>query len=464
MNQRRLQAVSAALLVICLLLPACGGKPEPTALPGCENAPRPVVFVHGFLGAGDSFANAAMRFSSNGYCPAYLWVFDWNTLSLDFEGNVEALADFVARVLRETGAEQVDLVGHSMGGALSQQYLQEHAEEVAHYVHAASFCGLAFPEALPLLVLSSDEDTVVGPCTIEGGDNQNLDGADHLQVVALPEAFEAMYRFFNEGQLPETTRVVTEDSVALSGEVLAIGMNLPAVGAVVAVYPLDPATGERLDVRPAASFEVGEDGAWGPFQADPSTYYEFVITGEGQRPFHYYRQPFPRSNPLVYFRILPESDLLLGRLLGDIQYDDASSNVVFFSANQALYHSRDTATLDGLDLATPEMAPPPPDPTTTIAIFIFDADGDGETDGGPVPGPHPEIPLLFMHDAFLDGGTEPTEFSEFPFLRQYDAFLEAGTRRTVTLTMNGAILHVPNWKGDSEGPIMVVFDYGADGL
>ena len=69
-----------------------------------------------------------------------------------------------------------------------------------------------------------------------------------------------------------------------------------------------------------------------------------------------------------------------------------------------------------------------------------------------------------MHDAFLEGGTEPTEFSAFPFLRQYDAFLEAGTRRTVTLTMNGATLHVPNWKGDSEGPIMVVFDYGADGL
>ncbi len=460
MNHQRSRLFSTLLLPLLLLLAACGSRQEPTALPGCEGAPRPVVFVHGFLGAGDSFANAVLRFASNGYCPAYLRVFDWNTLSFDMPANATSLADFVDQVLKEIGAQQVDLVGHSMGGRLSHDYLQEHADQVAHYVHAASFCGLDFPDGLPVLVLSSDEDTVVGSCIIEGAENQDLDGADHLQVVTVPDAFVAMYRFFNAGQSPGTTQVVTEEVVTLAGKVLAFGTNQPATGALVEVFPLDAATGERLAPTPAARFTVAGDGAWGPFQADPSTYYEFAISEKDQRPFHYYRQPFPRSSSLVYLRILPESNPLLNLILGQVRYDDCCSSIVLFSANQALYHGRDTATLDGLELSTPEMAPPPPDPTSTIAIFIFDADEDGQTDGGPVPMGLSGLSFLPGHDDSGEGQAP----SQFPFLRMYDAFLDASTRRGLTLTMNGATLHVPTWKGASEGPSIVVFDYGEDGL
>lgn len=392
------------------------------------------------MGGGDNFANTVKRFASNGYCPEYLRAFDWNTLVLNVDSNAEALADFIDGVLEETGAEQVDLVGHSMGGRLSQRFLAdgENAAKVAHYVHAGSFCDLEFPESVPILVLSSDEDTVAGPCSLDGAENRDVDGADHLQLVTLPEVFEAMYGFFTNGQSPATTEILPEDSVELSGKVLTFGTNLPVTGTAVEIYPVDAATGERLDPTPAASFIADEDGVWGPFEARPSVYYEFLVSEEDGRPFHYYRQPFPRSDPLVYLRILPESDFLLSRILGDIRYDDASSVVVVFSANQALYHGRDTATLDGMDLVTSDMAPPPPDKASTIAIFILDADGNGQTDGGPVPGP----------------------LAEFPFLQQYDAFLDASTRRPVTLTMNGSTLTVPSWKADSEGVVIAVFDRG----
>ena len=441
MKDQHLRLVGVILLTAVLVL-ACSSKSEPTPLPGCEEAPRPIVFVHGFLAGGDSFVNTAMRFSSNGYCPEYLRFFDWNTIIRNMEVSSEKLADFVKQVRDETGAKQVDLVGHSAGGGLSHAYLQDHADQVAHYVHAASFCDLEFSDDVSLMVLSSDEDVVTGPCSIEGADNQDLDGADHLQVVTVPEAFAAMYRFFNEGQAPATTRVIAQETVMLSGKVFSFGANVPMDGSVVNVYPLDAATGERQTSTPAGSFIAGEDGAWGPFQADPSIYYELEVTDDDMRPFHYYRQPSPRSHSLVYLRVLPESDLLLSRMLKDLRYDDASSTLVFFSANQALYHGRDTATLDGLDLATIDMAPAPPFEDSTIVIFIFDAGGDGQSDGGPVPG----------------------QLSDFPFLSQYDAFLDASARRTMTLTMNGATLNVPTWKGDSEGTIIVVFDYGQDGL
>jgi hypothetical protein len=255
-------------------------------------------------------------------------------------------------------------------------------------------------------------------------------------MVTLPEVFVAMYRFFNDDQPPDRTDIIPESAVALSGKILAFGTNLPIDGALVEIYPLDVATGERLADTPVGRFTADESGVWGAFQADPSTYYEFLVSPPGQRPFHYYRQPFPHSTDLVYLRVLPENDLLLGRLLGELRYDDASSNIVVFSANQAIYNGRDTVTLDGMDLATPEMAPPPPDSVSTIAIFIMDVDGDSQTSGGPGSG----------------------QLAEYPFLQQYDAFIDASTRRTITLTMNGATLHVPTWKADSEGVIIAVFD------
>jgi pimeloyl-ACP methyl ester carboxylesterase len=455
MKNLRLRSNAAIVLAVLLFLVACGNEPAPTPLPGCEDAPRPIVFVHGLMGGGDQFANAVMRFAANSYCPEYLRAFDWNTLSFDITGNTESLAIFIDEVLLETGAEQVDLVGHSLGGWLSYSYLadEKQANKVAHYVHAASFCDLgssesipllsllgggeiAFPESVPVLVLSSDEDTVVGPCTLENAENQDVDGADHLQMVTLPQVFVALYRFFNEGQNPETTELVPEETVTLAGKTLTFGTNQSLTEAMVEIYHVDAATGERLKTQPEARFSMGDNGAWGPFQADPTANYEFLVYEEGERPFHYYRQPFQRSNPLVYLRALAEDDFLMNRILGEIRYDDRGSIVVLFSANQALYLGRDTATLDGTDLVTLEMAPPPPDSASTIAIFILDADGDGQTDGGPVPGP----------------------LAEFPFLQQYDAFLDAKERRTVTLTLNDATLNMPTWKADSEGVVIAVFD------
>jgi hypothetical protein len=451
------------LLMVAVLMAACGSDQKPEPLAECESAPRPIVFVHGFMGGGDNFANTVMRFESNGYCPAYLRTFDWNALSFDMEGHAAALSDFIDKVLEETGADQVDLMGHSAGGRLSHLFLSDaqRSPKVAHYVHTASFCGLEFPPTVPLLVLSSDEDTVLGSCTIDGAINQDIDGADHLQMVTLPEVFDAVYRFFNEGQAPATAEIAAQSEIALSGKILALGTNEPATDAQVEVYELDSETGERSASEPTARFSAKEDGSWGPFEAEPSTHYEFLVSGPGARPFHYYRQPFLRTDRLVYLRVLPESNPLLDLVLGELRYDDRSSTLVLFSANRALYYGRDSATLDGLDLVTPEMAPAPPDPTSTIAVFAYDVNGNGQTDGGPVAIGFPQLPFLAAlgteHDAEEDGRAS----SQFPFFRQYDAFLNASPRRRITLTMNGAVLNIPSWRAESEGVSIAVFDRAA---
>ena len=81
----------------------------------------------------------------------------------------------------------------------------------------------------------------------------------------------------------------------------AFANNLPLAGATVEVYATHPATGERVgDARHRKT--VGSDGRWGPFAADGTATYEFVISAPGYSTLHIYRQPFPRSSSIVNLR------------------------------------------------------------------------------------------------------------------------------------------------------------------
>ena len=92
--------------------------------------PRPVVLVHGtFMHQRNTWNALSPLLRNEGYC-----VFTFNyggppALGFaygigDVRTSAEQLRAFVDRVLAETGAEQVDLVGHSQGGLISLLYLQ----------------------------------------------------------------------------------------------------------------------------------------------------------------------------------------------------------------------------------------------------------------------------------------------------------------------------------------------------
>lgn len=100
---------------------------------------RPVVVVHGFLASGDTYALQYQRFSENCYGENYVRAFDWN--STGFGANQSAALDaFINNVLEETGADKVDLAGHSAGGGVCYTYLSNaaYAAKVAHYAHLGS--------------------------------------------------------------------------------------------------------------------------------------------------------------------------------------------------------------------------------------------------------------------------------------------------------------------------------------
>lgn len=82
---------------------------------------NPVVFVHGWIGADWNWTLYQSWFSDDGWNQLYAWQYDWSQSNVD---TAYQLRDKVNAVLAETGADQVDLVTHSMGGLSSRYYIK----------------------------------------------------------------------------------------------------------------------------------------------------------------------------------------------------------------------------------------------------------------------------------------------------------------------------------------------------
>ncbi|MFH2009201.1 MAG: alpha/beta fold hydrolase [bacterium] len=415
--------------------------PDAAVLGPCEDSRRPIVMAHGFLASGDTWANHTMRFAANGYCLQQLHAFDYNTLDQSAD-HVAALDAFIDFVLADSGAEQVDLAGHSMGGLLSYDYLAEptRAGKVAHYAHVGSIPQTGPPgdaQDVPTLnVWSVDDYIVEDPTDIPGTTNVELSGVDHYGVTTCEASFRAIYAFFNNGEQPAHSEIVPEsgDTLLVAGKVVSLGENLPAAGWIVEIYDVDGATGQRLSEQPQESFVAEDDGWWGYFPARPDTFYELYIVGPEPEdiPIHYYREPFVRSNPLVYLRTMPGEYSLAGLLLGGVPYSDDAAVLVNFTSSTGILYGQDSLTVNGVELATEELAQPE---DTTIAMFLYDDNENGMSDEAPIP--------IFNSIAFLNG---------------MDLFFQAVTPDSITVDYNGRRLNVPNWPSASDGVIITVFD------
>ncbi len=268
------------------------------------------------------------------------------------------LAGAVSKVLAATGATQVALVGNSRGGYAIRNYVASGgAASVSRVVlggvpnhgvwsSRAFFPGSEFNATGPFLIrlnapqgaggdevtpgiawltLRSDNNDKYaqpdgvwigargtptnvgfdGPA-LKGAENLVLAGVDHRETAFSPQAFAEMYRFI-AARPPATRAIVAESKVVLDGTVSGLGLdnrqgsfatNLPLAGATLEVYATDGASGERVGAA-AHRKTIGSDGRWGPFVADGSARYEFVVAAPGYATTHIYRSAFPRSSSVV---------------------------------------------------------------------------------------------------------------------------------------------------------------------
>ncbi len=401
----------------------------------CNKSFLPIVFVHGILENGDAFSTQTMRFASNGYCIERIFCHDWNALN-GIGDEAARLADTIDFVLAETGAAQVDMIGHSVGAGLGVEYLlrDDGVQKVAHYAQIAALPRLEIPDGASALNISSEDDAVIGVCELEESENLILQDIDHLETASSASIFEALFRFFND-EAPQTTEIVPREPIELSGHAVVFGMNAPVAGVEIQIYECDSMTGERLHANPSGVFFTDDEGRWGVFDAAPGAYYEFTcLDPAGFWPsMHYYREPFLRSNNKVYFRVYPKTGSALGLLFGALPLDDAFASFSWLNVNQAVLFGRDELSVNGIDLSTPAMADPA---LSTLVIVFGDVNGNGLSD---------EIPL--------EGA-----LAEIDFVRFFDLLIASEPFAPIQFTFNGRIMAVPNWMARSQGLSVAVFE------
>lgn len=135
----------------------------------------PVVFVHGYTGSASNWVTAMSVFRSAGWSSSNLFAYEYDSFGSNVT-NARGLATFVDQVKSRTGAAQVAIVNHSMGGLVSQYYLKvlggttnvSHLASIAGANHGTTSAGAClvfvtcqqmFPGSAFIAQISSGDET-----------------------------------------------------------------------------------------------------------------------------------------------------------------------------------------------------------------------------------------------------------------------------------------------------------------
>lgn len=300
----RFVALAISLLGILLAPPVAAARSGRSRHHGLSNI-HPIIFVHGGDGSGGQFESQKMRFTENGYPDDYVQVFEYDsTFSTESMAQVETKLDgFIATVKHETGASQIDLMGHSLGTFVDQTYLDSspaHAANVAHYVNIDGQTATSLPGGVPTLALWASKGPTVTPGrTITGAVNVTIPDVTHVQCATSPLSFYQMFKFLT-GRPPKTTEIVPQHGrITIAGRAAIFPQNtaVPA-GSTLAIWRVNGRTGQRIGSGPVATPALASDGSWGPVPIVSGRHYEFALSMNGET-HHFYYEPFLRTDHLV---------------------------------------------------------------------------------------------------------------------------------------------------------------------
>lgn len=390
----------------------------------------PIVFVHGFAGSAQQIESNAMRFEMNGYPVDRIVAYEQDGTGLDPTVFVPGLAETIDATLAEFGAEQVFLIGHSRGTFVSSVFLEDpgNAAKVAKYV---AIDGRPCPEL---------EHTP--PCYAPT--RALFPGQAHVEVASSPEAFAAQFEFLF-GSAPEFVDIVPQvDPIVIEGRAVNFPANTGRAGATLEIWEIEPSTGQRRSAAPHATFELGDDGAFGPVELTHGAHYEYALTAPDSATVHHiYVQPYLRSSRFVR--------LLSGAADSDTRVytntSDAHMSLIvmrmreWYADADVLEITSDAGTVDAL-----------PDFVGNGAIGVHvhdDAATPGETTLAPLP-----------------------YFADQPFQSGVDVFLPASPDASGTITITNhprgdrsapQTFNVPNWPSSGHAVSLLFSDFPLPG-
>ena len=121
--RRRLLVLLAVLAATTANTASAALAAPANAAPAQVQARNPVVFVHGWNGDSWNWATMIDRLRADGYSAGELFAWDYDHTQSNAV-IAQQLGQFVDGVLALTGASQVDVVSHSMGGLNSRYWVK----------------------------------------------------------------------------------------------------------------------------------------------------------------------------------------------------------------------------------------------------------------------------------------------------------------------------------------------------
>ena len=419
---------------------------------GVELKPErlPVLFIHGGAGSASQFESQAQRLRANGYPAGHIAAFEYDsgtlaanpldpTLMVQRHAQINALVD---QLLLSTGAAQVNLLGHSLGTAVSQMYLADpaNAAKVAHYVNIDGRGAAAPPGGVPTLALWGQYVTeeVEGALNIYPPEN---DPAGHIEVSTSADSFVHMYRFFNDEE-PQLSSIPEADAdhVWLAGKANLFPQNAGAAGARLEVYEIDPVTAARLSDMPLYVRTLDATGDWGPLLLDKGASVEYALLHAPGEDQYFYREPYLQDSLLVRLNTSRPGEGV-GRLL---QRSDGHTNLMI-GRDMELWgdqgENNDSLQVNGTELISELTAP------------LLK-----------------RLSVLFLHDRDSDGVSNLTQldpdFALLPFMSGLDLYqpASAGGSGTIEVRLQsrrgGAdqVVNVPNWPSTRVRSVSIQFN------
>lgn len=252
-------------------------------MPSAEH-PNPVVLVHGLLAnQADNWGYLAPQLAQRGYC-VYSLTYGRNPLApppltqvgglAPMESSARELSDFVDRVRDASGADKVDIVGHSEGSLMPNYYVRflGGAEHVDRYVGLTPLWDGTHLAALPLLngaaqqlgldpVVGGTLDPLCASCrqflhgsdflaTMNEGGGPRVDGVDYTMILTRYDQLVVPY---TSGLMDGADNIVLQDGCPTDlSEHLAVAFDPVTLQHVT--NALDPA-----HARPVQCLPVGPD-------------------------------------------------------------------------------------------------------------------------------------------------------------------------------------------------------------
>ena len=400
-----LRLATFATVVVGLLFaaPAAVAKHGPSL---DQSSIHPMVFVHGGTGSGAQFASQKMRFTENGYPDDYVRVFEYDSsFSVESQADVQTRLDsFISQVKQQTGRNQVDLLGHSLGTAVSQTYLNSspaHAANVAHYVNIDGAQATSPPGGVPTLAIWAGRGTPGR--SIGGATNVTVPNQTHVQSATSPNPSPRCSGSSPAGHPIRPNIVPEHGKITIAGRAVLFPQNVgvPA-GTRLTIWRVKKSNGKRIG-HPVATPALESDGSWGPVRVKSGKRYEFVLEQQGQF-HHFFYEPFRRSDHLI--RLLTNVpgtsfDLILSRSENHVDLIMVRYKELWGDQGS----ENDVLTVNGTNVINAATSPLS---HRTNAMFAFDQGSDGKSD---VSSPIPVffgLPFLSAVDLFIPAATPPT--------------------------------------------------------